>query len=335
MRQSPREVIKRHMGFSGPDRIGMNFEGVLNHEQDSMCDFHSINVTPKGWTKKTWEDEKFDYYDDPWGNVWHRIKGFSQGGEIYKPAIQEWDDLRTYKVPDFTGGPCFEAIKQYAVKDKDRHYRIINLPNFIFSASRYLRKMEIYFQDLALERENVDKLHTMVADALEGMIIKAAESGADGISFAEDWGTQDRTLISPEMFRDIFLPHHKRLFKAARQRGLSVEMHSCGYNWAILPDLVEAGVSAFQFDQPTLYGMEKLAEYLQKNKVCLKSPVDVQKILPTGDRKLIEENARKMATLFGGKNGGFIAQNYGDLPGIRVEPEWNAWAYEVFLEFCK
>ena len=112
-------------------------------------------------------------------------------------------------------------------------------------------------------------------------------------------------------------------------------MHSCGYNWAILPYLVEAGVSAFQFDQPTLYGMEKLAEFLQKNKVVLKSPVDVQKVLPTGDKKLIQDNARAMGRLFGGTKGGFIAQNYGDLHGIGVKPEWNMWAYEAFMEFCK
>ena len=333
MAQAPREVIKKQMSFSGPDRIGMNFDGVMNHP-DCLCDFIYVGVSPKGWTKKTWEDKKFDYYDDAWGNVWHRIKGFSQGGEVFKPAIKDWNDLKSYKVPDFSGSADFEILKKLGEKDKNQHYRVINLPGFVFSASRYLRRMEVYLEDLALERENIDKLHAIVTDALESMIVKAAECGADGISFAEDWGIQDRTLISPDMFRDIFLPHHKRLFKAARQRGLSVEMHSCGYNWAILPDLVEAGVSAFQFDQPTLYGLEKLAEFLQKNKVCLKSPVDVQKVLPTGDKKLIQESARAMARLFNGKNGGFIAQNYGDLHGIGVKPEWNMWAYEAFMEFC-
>ena len=334
MKQTPREVIKKQMGFSGPDRIGMNFHGVLNHP-DCLCDFTWVRINPKGWKQKNWDDEKFDYYDDAWGNIWYRIKGFSAGGEVLTPAIKEWSDLKSYKVPDFLGSEGFEDLKGLEKKDNNQHYRMVNLPGFVFSASRYLRKMEVYLEDLALERENIDKLHEVVVEVLEGIIIKAAECGADGISFAEDWGIQDRTLISPDMFKDIFLPHHKRLFKAARQRGLSVEMHSCGYNWAILPYLVEAGVSAFQFDQPTLYGMEKLAEFLQKNKVVLKSPVDVQKVLPTGDKKLIQDNARAMGRLFGGTKGGFIAQNYGDLHGIGVKPEWNMWAYEAFMEFCK
>ncbi|MCX5776889.1 MAG: hypothetical protein NTX32_04605 [Candidatus Firestonebacteria bacterium] len=334
MKQTPREVIKRHMSFSGPDRIGMNFTKVMNYP-DCMCDFSRTRPNPKGWEVKKWEDEKFEYYDDPWGNVWHRIKGFSAGGEVFKPAIADWNDLKTYKAPDFASSPDFELLKAKWEKDNDQHYRVVGLNGFMFSASRYLRKMEVYLEDLVLERKNIDKLHAIVADTFERVIIRAAEIGADGIAFAEDWGIQDRTLISPDMFKDIFLPHHKRLFKAARQRGLSVEMHSCGYNWAILPYLIEAGVSAFQFDQPTLYGMEKLAKYLQENKVVLKSPVDVQKVLPTGDKKLIQQTARDMIRLFNGKNGGLIAQNYGDLHGIGVDPEWNTWAYETFLEACK
>ncbi|OGF48096.1 MAG: hypothetical protein A2231_08990 [Candidatus Firestonebacteria bacterium RIFOXYA2_FULL_40_8] len=334
MSQTPKQVIKNHMNFSWPDRIGMNFSNVMDHP-DSWSDLKVIWPKPKGWERKTWKDEKFKYYDDPWGNVWYTIEKENERGEVFKPALQNWSDLKNYKAPDYTTSLQFDELKKLKKEDKDTHYLVIGLPGFVFSASRYLRKMEVYLEDLALERENIDKLHAIVADVLEGIIIKAAECGADGICFGEDWGIQDRTLISPSMFDDIFLPHHKRLFKAARQRGLSVEMHSCGNNWAILPSLVEAGVSAFQFDQPNLYGLEKLAKYLQENKVCLKSPVDIQKILPTGDKKLIQDNARAMAKLFCGSKGGFIAENYGDLKGIGVDPEWNKWGYEAFLEFCK
>jgi len=109
-------------------------------------------------------------------------------------------------------------------------------------------------------------------------------------------------------------------------------MHSCGYNWDILDDLAEVGVNAFQFDQPGLYGLERLAGKLQKLKVCLYSPVDIQRVLPSGNRDLIVAEAKKMIKLFGGKHGGLIATTYGDLPGIGVQPEWEKWAYETFLE---
>jgi hypothetical protein len=67
-------------------------------------------------------------------------------------------------------------------------------------------------------------------------------------------------------------------------------------------------------------------------KLCLFSPVDIQQVLPSGDRARIVAEARRMAELFSGRRGGFIARNYGDLKGIGVRPEWDGWAYETFLE---
>ena len=322
------------MSLTGPSRIGMVFSPDAD-KKPRMNDFSFKSVDPKGYTQKRWEDEKFEYYDDVWGNVWYRIKGFSAGGEILTPAIKNWEDLKAYKPPDFENSPDLARVKKEWLEEKNERFKMFGLPGFIFSASRYLRKMEIYFEDLALEQENIHKLHTLVAEVLEIVINKAADAGADGIVYCEDWGTQDRTLISPDMFKKLFKPYYKRLLKVARQKNLLVEMHSCGYNWALLPDIIDTGVSCFQFDQPTIYGLEKLGAYLQERKVCLFSPVDAQKVLPTGNKELIRQAARDLVKYFHGKNGGFMAKDYPDLHGIGATVESDRWAYETFLEFCK
>jgi hypothetical protein len=54
--------------------------------------------------------------------------------------------------------------------------------------------------------------------------------------------------------------------------------------------------------------------------------VDIQKIMPTGDRARIEASARQMVDLFAG---GLICKNYGDLAGIGVQEEWDDWAYRA------
>jgi hypothetical protein len=150
-----------------------------------------------------------------------------------------------------------------------------------------------------------------------------------GLGPSSTW--QERLLVSPAMWREIYKPLYRRLCSAARESGLHILMHSCGYNWEILDDLAEVGVNCFQFDQPNLYGLERLAAKLQRHKVCLYAPVDIQKIMPTGDRKLIESTAAAMARLFGGRHGGLIAKDYPDLKGIGVRPEWNQWAYDAFV----
>ena len=323
---TPREMIKRHLDFADPDRIGMNFgNGRMN-------DFCGAGIGGTHGSKlRTWVEGNLEYSEDMWGNIWYRIVGMSQSGEIFKPALQEWSQLKDYQLPDLADPKNFEQAREVFSKNHDQ-YRVGNLPGFPFAICRYLRKMENYFQDLVLEREHVDELHDRVTSLLEGVIDGLADAGADGIIFCEDWGTQERLLVSPTMWRDIFKPLFRRLCGRAHARGMHVLMHSCGYVWDIIEDLAEVGINALQFDQPALYGLERLADQLQRVKVALYSPVDIQKVLPTGDRRRIVAEAKKMVKLFSGDHGGFIAKNYGDLHGIGVMPEWDQWAYDAFVK---
>lgn len=315
-----REVIRRNLESSGPERIGMAFGG-------RWSDLHWAGIGPSArWTQRRWVEGNVEFYDDEWGNVWHRLVHMSAGGEIFRPALDDWAKLDGYQLPDLADPARYQRAAESFAGQEER-YRVGGLPGFPFAVCRYLRKMEVYFQDLVLERDRIDVLHDRVTTLLEAVIARWAEAGADGVFFCEDWGVQDRLLISPAMWRSIYKPLFARLCGTARAHGLHVLMHSCGYNWDILEDLAEVGVSAFQFDQPALYGLERLAGKLRDLRVCLYSPVDIQQVLPTGDRARIEAEARRMVTLFEGR---LIATTYGDLHGIGVAPEWEDWAYQVF-----
>jgi len=323
---TPREIIKRNVEFSGPDRIGFAFsDGRLN-------DFCIADISPSNtWNPRKWVEGDIEYYDDEWGNIWHRLKSMSKGGEIYRPAIEDWSHLKEYTLPALADPGRYQHAKEI-FENNNEHYHLANLPGFPFAICRYLRKMEIYFQDLVNNREHIDYLHDKVTSLLEEMIRQYAQAaGTDGVFFCEDWGIQDRLLISPNMWREIYKPLYKRLCDVAHSEGIHVFMHSCGYNWLILDDLAEVGVNVFQFDQPNIYDITRLAEKLKHLRVCLFSPVDIQTVLPKGNRELIENEARKMVELFGGAHGGLIVKNYGDLQGVGVQPEWDQWAYEMFV----
>ena len=151
----------------------------------------------------------------------------------------------------------------------------------------------------------------------------------DGVFFCEDLGVQDRVLIGPRMWDDIFRPLYERLTSRAHQHGMKVIQHSCGFNWELVDNLCGAGIDCLQFDQPAVYDMPALAAKLRRHGVGLYSPCDIQKVLPTGDRDLIVRETRRLVETF---RGGFIAKNYGDLHGIGVMPEWDQWAYDTFVE---
>ncbi|MFA5858493.1 MAG: uroporphyrinogen decarboxylase family protein [Elusimicrobiota bacterium] len=329
MAMTPRDVIKGNLNFTKPDRIGLAFD------RKRLSDFCGAGIdTSLIWKKRMWVENNKQFYDDAWGNLWYRIEGMSSGGEVHTPVLDTWDKLATYKLPELDKPELYVKTKERFANAGDK-YRLASLPGFPFAICRYMRKLETYLGDLVLERENIDILHDRVTTLLEKVIKRMAEAGADGIFYCEDWGTQERLLVSPDMWREIFKPLYKRLCKAAHDNGLHVLMHSCGYNWLILDDLAEVGVNAFQFDQPELYGIEKLAEKLQKLHVCLYSPVDIQKTMQTKDKTKIVAAANKMVDNFFGPNGGLIAKNYGDLKGIGITEEVDMWAYETFLARCQ
>ncbi len=322
---TPREIILANIEHIGASRPGLNFEwGRIN---DML--FASPGA-PAGYEQKRWTEGEYEYYDDIWGNIWWRLAERSAKGEIFKPALKDWDALETLEVPDYEDPQCYAGMREIFSQPTDL-FRIAHIGGWVFDDARYLRKLEVYLMDMGMYPDELMDLNARVAGVYEAKVRGAAECGADGIMIGEDLGTQNGLLFSPEMWRFYFKDIYTRLWGLAHEHGMKVFMHSCGYNWELLDDLIEAGVDCFQFDQPAVYDMPALAEKLRMAKVALWSPIDIQKVLPTGDRAFIEEETEKMIEIF---NGGLILKNYPDLHGIGVEPEWDQWAYEKILELA-
>ena len=147
--------------------------------------------------------------------------------------------------------------------------------------------------------------------------------------FAEDWGTQNRLLVAPGLWHRMFEWGYRELVGHARKLDIAVWMHSCGYIKDIIPSVVDIGVKVLQLDQPTLSGLDSLAETC-RGKTAIWSPVDVQRDLPTGDEAHIRRCARELMEVLDGGSGGFICGYYGDPASLGVEPEWQMWAVDEF-----
>lgn len=317
-----REIVYANLEHRDPPRPAMNFKTPRMNDFVSGGLGASETVQPRSW-----EDAQFGYYEDAWGNIWRYVLGGSKRGEVHEQVLKDWSQLDTLRLPDFDNPRRYAPMRQRFAEAGDK-FKLASMPGWVFATSRYLRKMEIYFVDLLEYRAEIDRLHEIVTTLLVKVVHLAADAGAEGIMFAEDLGIQDRPLIGPAMWRDVFMPHYLRLTGAAHERGMKVFMHSCGYNWALIDSLAEAGIDAFQFDQPAAYDMPALADKFRAHRVALYSPVDIQKVMPTGDRRLIESEAARMVETF---RGFLIAKSYGDLPGIGVQSEWDEWAYQAIL----
>ncbi|MFA6290787.1 MAG: uroporphyrinogen decarboxylase family protein [Victivallales bacterium] len=321
-----KEIIYANLHHCNPPRPGLTFE---NDRTNDMAG--GGPGLPKGYVQKRWTEGQLEYYDDMWGNIWARMTDGSAAGEIFRPVIEDWSQLKDLVVPHYDFDETVKSFRQAFLHKSDK-FKMAWMPGWVFASSHYLRKMENYLMGMLLHPEEVEILHEKVAGVFEEVIRAAGKAGAEGIMFCEDMGTQNGLLFSPQLWQEYFGALYARLFGIARECGMKVFMHSCGQNREILEPLLKAGVNCFQFDQPTVYDMTDLAQLLKKHRAALWSPIDIQKILPTGNRQIIERGVDEMFEHF---EGFVIFKNYPDLKGIGVDPEWDNWAYKSIVKHIR
>lgn len=320
-----REIVLRTVHFEGPERIAMSLPPPYPN------DFaHCGASPPAGWQEKRWREGDMELWIDEWGCTWGRLGGISKG-EVVRSPIETWDDFPKYVPPDIDNPARYEKARRVFSENPDK-YRLGHIHGFAFNCARYLRRMDRYLADVALEPEKVIALNRMVEDKLEGAIRRLAAAGADGIMFAEDWGTQDRLLVNPKTWREMFKPGFRRLCGVCHELGMDVFMHSCGYIFDIIEDLIEVGINVLQFDQPTLHGVDNLSTRFG-GRVTFWCPVDIQRTLQTRDPEIIRRGARELIEKLGKFEGGFIAGYYGDNVAIGLTPDVQDHACRAFVEF--
>ena len=107
---------------------------------------------------------------------------------------------------------------------------------------------EYMLMGMALDPDWIKDMANTYADLTIALMetLFAEEGAPDGIWFYEDMGFKERPFMSPEMYREIIQPAHRKTIAYCHSRGLPVVMHSCGFVEPLLPDIIEAGVDCLQ-----------------------------------------------------------------------------------------
>ncbi len=317
-----REIVQRTLDCEGPERVARSFR-----DSDFVWCWSSVETHATEWSEVgegRWERT------DEWGNLWSRVDPTSMG-EVVKGVLTDLSDLSSYEPPDYSRPEDYECVKQKRSEAPDK-WLIGSMPGFAFSIARKMLKLERYLADILVERDLIHRLHDKIDVMLEDMIRNYAAAGVDCVMFAEDWGTQEQTLISPDVWREEFFPRYKNLCGIAHQCGTKIFMHSCGKIEKIVPGLMEAGIDLLQFDQPDLHGIDNLAAHQRNGSITFWCPVDIQKTLQTRDRKIICDKAREMLDKLWKGRGGFVAGYYDDNKSIGLDPKWQEYASDEFLK---
>jgi uroporphyrinogen decarboxylase len=183
----------------------------------------------------------------------------------------------------------------------------------LFEVPQWLYRADNYFMYLALYPEAIHRLSEKLTEIyLENLQkwLGACGKYIDVVLFGDDFGGQQGLLISPDMYREYYMPYHKKMWKRVKELAdVKINLHSCGAIEPILYDLIEAGLDAINPVQFISRGMEtQLLKSKYGERLCFwGGGCDTQYILPRGSREDVMNHVRQQVlTLKPG--GGFVFQ---------------------------
>lgn len=225
----------------------------------------------------------------------------SEGGLLANAETVEdvekirWSQKTNFHFPLMDCRLRFAKKNNLAVFSGMGTYFFHNLTDFFGMEECFIK---MYTHPEVVERA-VNKIVQVYYNANEALYRKYAEH-IDSVFFFNDLGTQQDTLISPELFRQFFLPGAKRLIDQAKRYKLRVTLHSCGSIEKFIPDLIEAGVDALHPIQAKARNMQ--AEQLMEkygDKLIFMGGLDTQDILPFGTPEEVAAETRRLIAIFG------------------------------------
>jgi len=183
---------------------------------------------------------------------------------------------------------------------------MFELPQWLYRMDHYLLATGMY-PDKVLELS--EKLCEIHLENLEKWM-SAVGPFVDVVLFGDDLGGQQGPLISPDAYRELYKPFHKKLWGRAKELAdVKVQLHCCGGIYELLEDLIEAGLDAVNPVQISCRGMEprRLKEEFGGRITFWGGGCDTQSVLPMATPDRIGEHTREQVGIFA-PGGGFVFQ---------------------------
>ncbi len=117
-----------------------------------------------------------------------------------------------------------------------------------------------------------------------------------------DFGSQRGELISPHLYRELYLPFHKRINDWIHEHtSWKTFFHCCGSIYHLIPSFIEAGVDILNPVQCSAANMEpqRLEAMFGDRLVFWGGGVDTQRTLPFGTPEEVRQEAAERVRTFG------------------------------------
>lgn len=212
---------------------GIGFNGSLMFTEEVLEDTESYKlcIDANGVTRKDFKRESG--HTPLWLD--HMIKG-----------RKEWDTYKGRLVP------CEVRFDRKMQQDFEKHreqgkFIVFSSTEAYECAWPVLGQVGI-FTAMMDDPEFVAEVFRTYTDFVIGMAELMLAKGIefDGAWLWGDLGYRNSTLFSPQLYRDLLWPEHKRMNDFFKSKGKPVILHSCGKIEPLIPMFIEAGFDAIQ-----------------------------------------------------------------------------------------
>ena len=183
------------------------------------------------------------------------VEGHHAGHKYWHPlaGIGTVEGLERYPFADLSTVKALDALREEVqAAQGDGFAAIGQMSQTILETAYLMRGIDRLMADFYERPGYVDCLFAKLSEQRIVQARMLAQAGVDAIRIGDDIATQAGLMVSPAMYRTRIKPHHAAAIAAAREvvPDLPVSYHSDGRLTALLPDLIDIGVTAINPVQP-------------------------------------------------------------------------------------
>ncbi|MCW1306034.1 MAG: methyltransferase [Candidatus Parvarchaeota archaeon] len=262
---------------------GFYFDDV---DRSKPIDEESLNVEDQLEECKLLTDEELSYYE----------KESKRLFEETNYAITFPSGVSGTNLGDSFWIPGWSLKNPRGIRNQEEWYiSLITRKDFIRDVNAKMTEIGI---------ENLKLLHQAVGERIQVIMISST-----------DFGAQNGLLYPKESYQELFKPFHKRINDwVHRNTTWKTLIHSCGSDYDIIPDFIEAGFDILNPVQISAAKMEpeRLKKEFGDHIVFWGGGINTQTTLPFGTPQEVEEEVKKNISIFG-EGGGFVYATVHDI----------------------
>ncbi len=266
-----------------------------------------------------------NHFQDAFGVIWDRSVGKDIGS--VSNCVLQTSSLKGFEFPDPLDKRYFEDILPKIQKYGDC-FRLFCIGFSLFERAWTLRGgMENLLTDFYDAPEFVHELFEAIADFNIAQIKQALKYDIDAVFFSDDWGQQKGLLMGYEAWKEFIYPAVMRMYKAVRDDGNHVFIHSCGDVDELFDDLIGIGVHCFNPFEPGVMDVDVIMNNY-RSRLAFWGGLSMNTTASLGSYHKLIDQARHLIEM--GRQGGYILS-----PSHFIEADTPIENTLALIEVCK